>query len=165
MRLKVCRLRPDAPPTGELVGAIERMAVTRQARVADALCVARTTEGELAAIDLPVARAGAGIVDLLDFRLAPDRRRKLTARTLTQRPDGVAPATVRAIGETLGPGTAVVAFLVTGTSPLLDAAVARCGGWMVADVPTTARALAGLDAVLLKVVATSPRHARRGAEQ
>lgn len=153
MRLKLCHLRPDARPTGALVAAIERMALIGQARVADALCVARSADGELAAIDLAVARKGGGLADLLDFRLAPDRRRRLTARTLTPRPGGVAPATVRALGETLEPGTAMVAFLVTGTSSLLDDAVTRSGGGIVADVPTAAGSLADLADQLLALAA------------
>ena len=163
-RLQVCRFGPDARPSGELVGALERMAVTRRARIEDALCVARSPDGELAAIDLALARAGAGLTDLVDFRLAPERRRALTARVLTTRPDGVAPSVVRAIGDTLEPGTAVVAFLLTGTAAsLLDDAVARCHGWIVADEPTPARTLAELGVLLVQraapVRATAPREA------
>jgi hypothetical protein len=149
-RLKVYRFGPDALLTGELVGAVERLDVTGEARVEDALCVARSRgNGELAAIDLALARAGAGLSDLLDFRLAPDRRRALTARALTPREHGVEPSIVRAIGDTLEPGTAVVAFLLSGTTPLLDDAVARCDGWIVADEPTPATALAELGVVLV----------------
>jgi hypothetical protein len=127
------------------------MAVTGQARVLDALCVALSAEGELAAIDLALARAGAGLSDLLDFRLAPNRRRVLTARTLTTRQHGVAPSIVRAIGDGLEPGRAMVAFLLTATTTAaLDDAVARCHGQIVADEPTGASTLSELGALLVE---------------
>lgn len=149
-RLKIYRFGPDAQPSGELVGALERMGVTGQARIDDALCVARGREdGELAAIDLALARAGAGLSDLLDFRLAPDRRRALTARALTARPGGVAPSVVHAIGAGLEPGAAVVAFLVrANATPVLDEAVARCSGRLVADEDVAARTLGELGPLL-----------------
>ena len=150
-RLKVWRFGPDALPTGELVGAAERMAVAGPVRIENALCVARSSDGELAAIDLALARAGGGLSDLLDFRLAPHRRRALTARALTTRPHGVAPSIVCAIGDTLEPGTAVVAFLLTGpATPLLDDAVARCDGQIVADEQIPARTLAELGVLLVE---------------
>jgi hypothetical protein len=149
-RLKLYRFGPDARPAGELVGAVERMALTGQTRIEDALCVARTLEdGELAAIDLALAQSGAGLSDLLDFRLAPDRRRALTARALMTRPGGVPASVIRAIGEVLEPGAAVVAFLVTAAAtPVLDDAVARCNGRLVADEETAARTLPELGALL-----------------
>ena len=149
-RLKVYSFGPDARPHGELVGALERMAVTGQGRIEDALCVARVRDGgELAAIDLALARSGEGVCDLLDFRLSPDRRRMLTARALTPRPRGVAPSVTRAIGEVLEPGAAVVAFLVTAAAtPALDDAVARCRGRLVSDEETSAGTLAELGALL-----------------
>jgi hypothetical protein len=161
-RLKVYRFGADARPAGELVGAIERMDVTGEARIDDALCVARDSEdGELAAIDLTLARTGAGLSDLLDFRLAPNRRRLLTASALTTRPGGVAPSVIRAIGAGLEPGDAVVAFLVTAApTPVLDDAVGRCNGRLVADEELTASTLAELGTRLAKLGTQLPSSAR-----
>jgi len=160
--LKVYRFGPDARPAGELVGALERMAVTGQARIEDALCVARSSEdGELAAIDLTLARKGAGLSDLLDFRLAPHRRRMLTASALTTRPGGVAPSVIRAIGARLETGDAVVAFLVTAAAtPVLDDAVGRCNGRLVADEELSASTLAELGPQLAELGTQLPSSAR-----
>jgi len=112
-RLLILAFGPDARPEGELAGALERMALRDRAVLRDALCVMREpTDGTLHAIDLTLARRGGGVADLVDFRLAPDRREALTARTLTARPGGVAPGVIRAIGEELPPGAAVVAVLL-----------------------------------------------------
>jgi hypothetical protein len=166
MRLKLYRFGPDARLAGELVGAVERMAVTGQARIEDALCVARAPEdGELAAIDLALAQSGEGLSDLLDFRLAPDRRRSLTARALTARPGGVPGPVIRAIGAVLEPGGAVVAFLVTAAAtPVLDDAVARCNGRLVADEDTAARTLPELGTLLAdRAGGADPHSTTRGS--
>jgi hypothetical protein len=165
-RLLVLSFGPGARLEGELAGALERMALRERAVLRDAMCVARDPhDGTLQAIDLALARRGGGLADLVDFRLAPDRREALTVRTLTARPGGVAPGVVRAIGEALEPGAAVVAVLLAAgadATELLEAAV-RCGGRPSADEPLGDHELAGLGERLVGLAAPPAQSTTRGS--
>jgi hypothetical protein len=115
---------------GAVAGAIERMQATGEPRLLDALFVACDPEsGELAALDLATGVRHGTIIALLEFRLAPGERRRLTQRTLAEHAGGVRPAVIEAIGDRLASGEAALAALVAGGEPrdLLDA-VARSGG-------------------------------------
>lgn len=165
-RLLILVFGPDARLEGELAGALERIALRDRGALRDALCVARDPhDGTLQAIDLALARRGAGLADLVDFRLAPDRRAALTARTLTPRPGGAGPGVVRAIGAALEPGAAVVAVLIAAAADatvLLDAA-ARCGGRTVADERLGDHDLAGLGVRLAELATTPDQSTMRGS--
>lgn len=165
-RLLILAFDPGARPEGEVAGALERMALRDRAVLRDALCVARDPhDGTLQAIDLALARRGGGLADLVDFRLAPDRRQALTAHTLTARPGGVAPGVVRAIGDALEPGAAVVAVLLAAgadAAELLEAA-ARCGGRPIADERLGDHDLAGLGERLVGLAAPPAQSTTRGS--
>jgi hypothetical protein len=156
--LRVYRFEPGAVFEGGLAGAIERMQLVGDAKLLDALFVARDAEGGTPdAIDLATAGSGATLASLLDFRLDPGRRRAITERTLAEHAHGVPRPLIEAIGATLPPGAALFAVLDTGdTATTLEDAVARCGGCVVADEPVDARALAEVDARLRAAVTASP---------
>ena len=59
---------------------------------------------------------------------------------------------IEAIGATLEAGSAIVAVLLTGASTLLDDAVARVHGRLIADDPVDAQALGYLGPQLLAAV-------------
>ena len=159
-RLLVFRFPPGAVLRGELVGALERIALRDPDAVRDGLCVARDPDdGALEAVDLALVKERGGLADLLDFRLAPGRRRMLTAWTLMTRPGGVPPRIIRAIGAQLEPGAVTVAVLLrsgAGIEALTEAA-ARCGGGVCADDDVPATKLAVLGEELLRAVAAARR--------
>jgi len=130
----------------------KRIGVSDTSALRDAPCVARDSEsGEVQAIDLALARAGAGLVDLLDFRAAP-----VTDRAgASGRSGGVEPLVLRSIGTQLERGSAVVAVLNYGADVQdLERAVAQCGGEVLVDERVSARALVELGEWLAERVAT-----------
>ena len=85
---------------------------------------------------------------MLDFRLDEARRRATTERTLSD-PEGVPPALIEAIADTLEAGAAVLAILYTGgEAAALDEAAERVGGRAIVREQVEAGALAELDAQL-----------------
>jgi hypothetical protein len=157
--LRVYRFEPGVVFEGALAGAIERMQLGGDAKLLDALFVTRDAEaGAFDAIDLATAGAGATLAYLLDFRLDSGRRRAITERTLAQHPRAVPRPLIEAIAATLPAGAALFAVLDTGdTATLLEDAVARCGGRVIADEPVDAGTLAEADAMLRAAVAPPPQ--------
>jgi hypothetical protein len=153
-QLRVYRFEPGAVFEGGLLGAIERMQLGGDAQLLDALFVRRDApSGAFDAIDLATGGAGATFASLLDFRLAPGRRHAITERTLAEHPRGVPRPLIEAIAATLPAGAALFAVLDTGgTATVLEDAVARCGGRVLADEPVDARALAQAGSRLRAVV-------------
>jgi hypothetical protein len=124
----------------------------------DALFVARDPEsGEVAAVDLAGAGAGGSLASMLDFRLDAGRRQAITERTLAEHRGGVPRALIEAIAAALEPGAALAAILHSGRAPaVLDDAVARSGGRLVADDAVDARALADVGPQLLAAGTGAP---------
>ena len=145
VRLRAYRFPPTAGFEGQLAGAIERMLLTDDAGMCDALFVMHDgATGEALAIDLATARGDGTPTAMLDFRLDERRRRAVTRKALsTGRVDRAALAEVAAALE---PGAAFLAVLTTaGPAPALEDAVARTGGTLVADEPAAAARLADLE--------------------
>jgi hypothetical protein len=142
--LCVYRFDPGAAFEGGLIGALERMQLLGDAKVLDALFVARDPEsGALQAVDLASVAGEGSLASLLDFRLDTERRDALTARTLAEHAGGVPRPLIEAIGAALEPGGAVLALLHTGSAATaVEEAVARAGGRRVTDEPSEASALA-----------------------
>jgi hypothetical protein len=144
-RLRVYRFEPGAVFDGGLLGAIERMQLGHGTELLDALFVRRDAASSgLEAVDLAVGGGGGTFASLLDFRLEPRRRRAITERTLAEHPGGVPRPEIELIGAALEAGAALLAVLSAGgTAMVLEEAVARCGGRLIADEPVDARARAG----------------------
>jgi hypothetical protein len=138
---------------GAIAGAIERMQATGEPRLLDALFVACDPEsGELAALDLATGVRHGTIMALLEFRLAPAERRRLTQHTLTEHAGGVQAAVIEAIGDRLAAGEAALAALVAGDEPRdLRDAVVRSGGRVVLLEHVDAVRLADVAERLLEV--------------
>jgi len=127
-----------------VVGALERIDVQAGALL-DALFVLRDPKtGELDAVDRATGTAGGSIAAMLDFRLDPRRRRRVTERTRLPHPGGVPVRMIDAIGAALPLGEAVLGLLVTRWPSELEEAVERCGGRLVAAEWVEATALAEL---------------------
>jgi hypothetical protein len=159
VRLRVYRFDPDAAFEGGLVGAVERMNLERDAKLLDALFVTRDpASGGLQAVDLATAGAGGTFASMLDFRLDPGRRGAITERTLAEHRGGIPRPLIETIAGTLEAGAAILAVLHTGGAPtVLDDAVERSHGRLIADDPVEARALAHAGPQLLAAVgAASP---------
>jgi hypothetical protein len=144
--MRVYRFEPGAAFEGGLLTAVERMQVGGGAKLLDALFVRRgEASDELDAVDLAAGGADATLASLLDFRLDPARRRSITERTLAEHPGGVPRPLIEAIAATLQPGAAVLAILHRGdTVTVLEDAVARMRGRLIAAQPADARTLAEL---------------------
>ena len=158
-RLRAYHFPPDADFEGRLVGAVERMLLTADAGLCDALFVTRDARtGEPLAIDLATARGGGTAAAMLDFRLDERRRRALTSTTLARGAGGVDRAVIAEVAAALEPGAAILAVLATAepTAALQDA-VTRTGGKLVADEPVGATRLADLEPRILTGV-TPPIH-------
>ena len=134
---------------GDLVAALERLQVEGHGQLLDALYVRRDADsGALEAIDRRSGRADTSFSVMLDFRLDEKRRRSTTERTLSD-PEGVPPALIEAIGDTLEPGAAILAILYSGgEATALDEAAERVGGRSIVREQVEAGALADLDAEL-----------------
>jgi hypothetical protein len=152
-RLRAYHFPPDADFEGRLAGALERMLLTADARLRDALFVMRDARtGEPLAIDLTTARAGGTPAAMLDFRLDERRRRDVTSATLAQGGGG---AIVAEVAAALEPGAAVLAVLAdAGPAPVLQDAVARSGGRLVTDEPASADRIAELEPGALAIHTT-----------
>jgi hypothetical protein len=116
----------DSRFEGQLVGALERIESGGALRVLDGLFVAREAEsGELSAISLSDSAPSRMVSRILGFRLDARERANATRRALA----GPAGDAVRALGETLAPGTAIAAVLIEHAwAAALSDAVARVGG-------------------------------------
>jgi hypothetical protein len=149
-RLRVYHFEPGAVFEGGLVGAVERMQLTGEAKLLDALFVSQDeASGALAAVDLAAAGTDGTFATMLDFRLDAGRRRAITDRTLAEHPGGVPRPLIEEIAATLDAGAAMFAVLHTGSAPTtLDDAVARCRGRLVAEQAVDAGALAHVDSEL-----------------
>ena len=152
--LRVYRFDPGAVFEGGLVGAIERLSLGRDTKLLDALFVMQDpASGGLAAVDLASGGAGGTLASMLDFRLDPGRREAITKRTLGEHRGGVPRTLIEAIAATLEAGTAIFAVLHTGGTPtVLDDAVVRAHGRLIADHPVDAQALADAGTHLLAAV-------------
>jgi hypothetical protein len=152
--LRVYRFEPGTVFEGGLVGAVERLQLGRDTKLLDALFVTRDpTNDGVDAVDLTSGSAGGTFASMLDFRLDAGRRRAITERTLAEHRGGVPRALIKAIATGLQDGAAILAVLHTGGAPtVLDEAVARAQGQLIANEPTDGRALA--DAGQLVVAAT-----------
>ena len=133
-RLRVYAFDAQMSFEGWLAGAVERVAD----RLLDTLFVLRDAgTGEVQALDLATATADGTFIRALDFRLDPARRGAATQAAS-------APA-VEAVAGALKPGAAALALvLAEGPDEVLDDAVARTGGRLVADLATSATRLADL---------------------
>jgi hypothetical protein len=119
---------------GQLVGALERLESGGALRILDALFVAADeATGELFAIDLHGGTGGL-IAKLLDFRLDPAARRRVSERSLDEdASEGTAPL-LRELGKSLEPGSALAVVLVEHVwSRALEDAVSRVGGRALAS--------------------------------
>ena len=104
----------------------------------------------MAAVDLASGGAGGTFASMLDFRLDAGRRQAVTERTLAEHRGGVPRALIEAIAATLEAGAAIFAILHTGGAPtVLDEAVARSNGRLIANDPVDAHALADAGPQLL----------------
>jgi hypothetical protein len=161
--LRVYRFDPGAAFEGGLVGAIERMKLASDTKLLDALFVAHDPEsGGLAAVDLASGGAGGTFASMLDFRLDAGRRQAVTERTLAEHRRGVPRPLIEAVAATLEAGAAIVAILHTsGVPTVLDEAVARSDGRLIANDPVDAQALAHAGPQLLAAVGSSPGSAAR----
>ena len=110
----------------------------------------------MAAVDLASGGAGGTFASMLDFRLDAGRRQAITKRTLTDHRGGVPRPLIEAVAGTLEPGAAIVAVLHTGRAPtVLDEAVARAHGRLIANDATDAEALAHAGPLLLAAVGST----------
>jgi hypothetical protein len=161
--LRVYRFDPGTVFEGGLVGAVERMQLGLDTKLLDALFVTHDPgSGGLAAVDLASGGAGGTFASMLDFRLDAGRRQAITERTLTEHRGGVPRPLIEAVAATLEAGAAIVAVLHTGGAPtVLDEAVARCHGRLIADDPVDAQALANAGPQLLAALGSSPGSAAR----
>ena len=142
--LCVYRFESGAVFEGGLLAAVERMELGDDGKLLDALFVTRdAATGALQAVGLGATGADTTLASLLDFRLDPGRRAAVTERTLAEHPGGVPRPLVEAIAATLERGAAVLAVLYAVPAPaVLEDAVARCGGRLIADEPADASTLA-----------------------
>jgi len=125
-QLLAFRFGSDSKFEGQLVGALERLESGGAMRVLDGLFVAREPEtGEVSAISLGDAAPSRMVSRILGFRLDARERKVATERALA----GSAGDAVRALAETLTPGTALAAVLVEHAwAAALTDAVERVGG-------------------------------------
>ena len=155
--LRVYRFDPGSVFEGGLVGAIERMNLGLDTKLLDALFVTDDSgSGGLAAVDLASGGAGGTFASMLDFRLDAGRRQAVTERTLAEHRGGVPRPLIEAIAATLEAGAAILAVLHTGGTPtVLDEAVARAHGRLIANHPVDAKLLAHAGPQLLAAVGSA----------
>lgn len=136
---------------GQLVGALERLESSGSFVILDALFIGSDADsGELSVVGVHGGRAGGTSAPLLLFRLDTGERRRLTEKALRDGACGIAPDAVRAIGETLPPGSAIAALLVDHRwHGVLEDALARTGGKTVSTRFVDAPELGGLVPELL----------------
>lgn len=140
LELLLYRFPPSAQFEGRLVGALERLESGGALRVRQTFGVRRDPEtAELEGIALAGGRRGSYVVPLLDFRLDPEARRRMTANTLDGE-EGTA-RTLRELGADLEPGWAIVGVLLEHVwAAAIDDAVERTGGAFLASAPVGAEA-------------------------
>jgi hypothetical protein len=125
----------EAALEGQLLGALQRLESGGTLRVLDVLFIQRARDsGELTAASFRGEGTDRMIAPLLEFRLDPLERRRITERTLAGRPGGISADVVRAIGDALAPGAAIAAVLIDHAwlKPMEDAA-SRGGGTLSAS--------------------------------
>jgi hypothetical protein len=152
--LRVYRFDPGFRFEGGLAGAVERLELAGETTLLDALFVTRDPEsGEVAAVDRAIAGAGGTFASMLDFRLDAGRRRAITERTLAEHRGGVPGPLIESVAATVEAGAAILAVLHTGGAPtVLDDAVARGRGRLIAEDPVDARSFAQAGPQLLAAV-------------
>lgn len=126
---------PEAAFEGQLLGALQRAESGGTLRILDVLFIQNDREtGELVAANVRSEGIGRIVSLLLDFRLDPSQRRRLTEEALAGRPGGISGDAVRAIGGALAPGASVAAILIDHAwlKPMEDAA-SRAGGTLSAS--------------------------------
>ena len=142
---------------GRLVGALERMESGGALRILEALFVRNNLEsGELEAVNLRGRGAGSMVMPLVDFRLDPGKRGRVTERALDVEGLG---ETLRQLGAGLAPGAAFAAVLVEHTwARALGDAVSQSGGTPLASEFADATSLGELGPRLLAALprSTSP---------
>jgi hypothetical protein len=134
-------------------------------KLLDALFVTQDqASGGMAAVDLASGRAGGTFASMLDFRLDTGRRQAITERTLAEHRGGVPRPLIEATAATLEAGAAILAVLHTGNTPsVLDDAVERSHGRLIADDPVDAQTLADAGPQLL-AAAGSPAASSQAGE-
>jgi hypothetical protein len=152
--LRVYRFDPGTAFEGGLVGAVERIQVGRDTKLIDALFVTHDpASGSLAAVDLASGGADGTFASMLDFRLDAGRRQTITERTLAEHRRGAPSSLIDAIAATLEVGAAIFAVLHSGAEPtVLDEAVARAHGRLIANDPVESQALADAGPQLLRAI-------------
>jgi hypothetical protein len=155
--LRVYRFDPGVAFEGGLLGAVERIQLGRDTKLLDALFVTNDpASGGLAAVDLASGGADGTFASMLDFRLNADRRRAITERTLAEHRGGVPRALIESLAATLDAGAAIFSVLHTGGAPtVLDEAVARARGRLVANDPVHAQGLGDAGPQLLAAVGSA----------
>jgi hypothetical protein len=149
------RFPPGANFEGGLVGALERMESGGALRVHGMLFVGRDPEtGELVATMVRGRQGGSFVAPLLNLRLDPAERARLTRRALREFEREAEPNPLVALAETLEPGAAVATVLVEHVwARALTDAVDRTGGMPVLSEPAAATHLADVSAALLAAMA------------
>jgi hypothetical protein len=152
--LRVYRFDPGTAFEGGLVGAVERIQLGRGTKLLDALFVTNDpASGAVAAVDLGSGGADGTFASMLDFRLDVGRRQAITERTLAEHRRGVPRPLIEAVAGTLEAGAAIFAILHSGGAPtVLDEAVARARGRLVANDPVDAQGLGDAGPQLLAAV-------------
>jgi hypothetical protein len=130
-QLIVYAFGPDAQFQGQLAGALERLESGGAMRVLEVLFVAHDAERDEVVAYAGRGEGGGGIAaGLLDFRLDPAARQRMTRRSL----DGVAGDALRELAGELRPGGALAAIFVSHVwADVLADAARRIGGELVAD--------------------------------
>jgi hypothetical protein len=130
IQLLAYRFESGAAFEGQLTGALERVESGGTLRIRDVLFVGRDPQtGELIATPSRGRQQGSLVASLLGFRLDAAERARATERALATFEREAEPNSLRAIAETLPPGSAVAAVLVEHVwAHAVDDAVARSGG-------------------------------------
>jgi hypothetical protein len=127
-QLLVYGFGPDADFEGRLLGALQRLESGGTLRVLDVLFLhSEADTGELSAIGVRGGGAGRTVVPLLDFRLDPAARRRVTRKTFGD-------SAVERLAGMLRPGSALAAVLVEHVwAGALEDAVSHTGGRQLAS--------------------------------
>jgi hypothetical protein len=144
MELLVYGFPPGGDYSGRLVGALQRIESGGAVRIVDAVFVVSDEgTGEISAVALDGRRMDAMVAALLEFRLEPAKRARLTERAL-----GI--PVVRSIADQLEAGAAVAAVLVEHVwAESLEDAVTRTGGRQLVGSAVEAASLADVSGDLV----------------
>lgn len=150
VQLLVYRLPSGAALEGQLVGALERLEAGGSIRVLDALFVrAHAETGEIEVFEAAGKGIGSMLVDLLDFRLDPQMRRRVSGHALDEGVGGIPAAQLRELVRTLPPGAGLAAVLVDHVwTRTLDDAIEHVGGAAILSRFVDAAVLADVTADL-----------------